>query len=268
MDKKRKKVLIFFGVILFIGLILMLFLFFKKPPVEESHEGSTNVISKEPTNHTEKPSEPKGEDKNDEEEEKSLVGFASKEDENKLFMDGNREKAEIKQKDYTYLLSSKPIDFKVQLPPEWENQKTQVDEIPGFYEKAPSERAVYYQEKTDFTEEQKKEIEKIKELNSKMYEAYQKRDYNTFLMNMYKGWREYYGVYIGKIIKSGDYKEKNLGFYPEKIDTKIGYAYGFMVREISYIYQGEIRERRVVDCFVVYKQNDAGDWEVYYEHQL
>ncbi|PFJ25961.1 MULTISPECIES: hypothetical protein [Bacillus cereus group] len=268
MDKKRKKVLIFFGVILFIGLILMLFLFFKKPPVEESHEGSANVISKEPTNHTEKPSEPKGEDKNDEEEEKSLVGFASKEDENKLFMDGNREKAEIKQKDYTYLLSSKPIDFKVQLPPEWENQKTQVDEIPGFYEKAPSERAVYYQEKTDFTEEQKKEIEKIKELNSKMYEAYQKRDYNTFLMNMYKGWREYYGVYIGKIIKSGDYKEKNLGFYPEKIDTKIGYAYGFMVREISYIYQGEIRERRVVDCFVVYKQNDAGDWEVYYEHQL
>lgn len=267
MDKKRKKVLIFSSVILFIGLILMIFLFFKKPPVEEPHQGSSNVISKEPTNPAKKPSEPKAEDKNDEEE-KSMAGFASKEDKNKLFMDGNREKAEIKQKDYTYLLSSKPIDFKVQLPPEWENQKTQVDEIPGFYEKEPAERAVYYKEKTDFTEEQKKELEKIKELNSKMYESYQKRDYNTFLMNMYKGWREYYGVYIGKIIKSGEYKEKILGFYPEKIDTKIGYTYGFMVREISFIYQGEIRERRVVDCFVMYKQNDAGDWEVYYEHQL
>lgn len=273
MNKTRRKVLFFSLAILLIGIGLITFLFFKKSPVDEAETSKANVVSGKQNNEQENIEETtidstNNETNNEDEIEEGTAEFVKKNEKSKYFMDGTREKTEIKKDNYAYLLSGKPIEFNPKLPTEWENIRTQIDEIPGFYEMEPSERAVYYKEKTNFTLAETKELQKIKDINSKMYEAYQKGDYNTYLANMYKGWREYYGVFIGKIIKSGEYKEKVLGFYPEKIDTKIGYAYGFMVKEISYFYNGSVTERRVVDSFIMYKQNDAGNWEVYYDYQM
>lgn len=202
------------------------------------------------------------------EQEDGELGFVAEKDEKANYLDGTREKAEIKKDDYSYILEGKSIDFYPKLPREWENKKTLVEEIPDYAIKDASERSAYYKQRTDFTPEQKVELEKIKSLNTTMYEAYQKADYNTYLKNMYKGWREYFGGFIGKVIKDKEFKEVILDFHPDQIDTKLGYASGFMVKEITYYNSGEASETRVVDSYVLYKQNDAGQWELYYEGQM
>ncbi|MFP3727112.1 hypothetical protein U8V72_18200, partial [Priestia filamentosa] len=186
MDKKRKKILWISGAILVIGIALIVYLLMKSTPipVEEKNQNinTENNVSKKESNPKDNTTDEDNEDtqgstkqSNSETESKSEVGvasFAIESEKSKYYMDGSREKAEVKKSDYAYLLDGKPIDFFPKMPPQWEGKETQIDNIPGFYEKEPSERAVYYKQKTDFTDKQKEEVEKIKALNSTMYEAY------------------------------------------------------------------------------------------------
>lgn len=256
MDKQRKKFLIVFAVFILIAITLMAVLFVKKPDKVTVPSSETEV---------QEPLEPEEEEPSNENDESA---FVTDEEKPAYFMDGNKEKPEEKKTDYTYLLTAEPVPFKPKMPDYWADREMQVDKIPDFFEKKPEERAVYFEEKMDFSEKEAIEIEKLKKINNTMYTAYHNGDYNDFLKHMYKGWREYYGVFIGKIIVSKEYSERILGFYPEIIDTDIGYASGFLVKEVSFYYNGEVSERRIIDVFIMYKQNSAGEWEVYYEYQL
>jgi len=278
LDKKRKSILYVTIGIFVVGIILMVYLGLKPNTVKKQPEKEITIDSKETSttvstdsdteNNPNASEEDKTEDDTDSKQEEGVIGFVTEKDKKANYLDGTREKAEIKKDDYSYILDGKSIPFYPKVPKEWEDKKTLIEDIPDYAIKDASERSAYYKQKTDFTTEQKVELEKIKSLNTIMYEAYQKADYNTYLKNMYKGWREYFGGFIGKMIKEKEFKEVILDFYPDQIDTKLGYASGFMVKEITYYNNGEASETRVIDSYMLYKQNDKGQWELYYEGQL
>lgn len=186
-------------------------------------------------------------------------------DKEQYFMDGKREKAEIKESDYSYLIQEDAKEFEPKIPPEWIKEKTQIDEIEGYFEIGTEERMEKMTFKDDFSEEEMTEWEKINEMNIVMNEAFYNGDYNTYAKHMYKGWREFHGVAKVGMIHTKTIFEEMLVFYPEKMDLEIGYAYGFYFRGVAAISPEGPGVLEVWDGMMVYKQNNEGEWEVYYE---
>ena len=198
LDKKRKSILYITIGVFVVGIILMVYLGLKPNPVKKESEKEITIDSKETSttvstdneNNSNASEEEKAKEDTDEKQEEGVIGFVAEKDKKANYLDGTREKAEIKKDDYSYILDGKSIPFYPKLPKEWEDKKALIEYIPDYAIKDASERSAYYKQKTDFTPEQKIELEKIKSLNTIMYEAYQKADYNTYLKNMYKGWRK------------------------------------------------------------------------------
>ena len=182
--------------------------------------------------------------------------------------DGGREKAEEKQ-DYTELLGKEPIVFEPVFPDGlFKEKKIQIDKIESYYDMKVEERIKLLKKRTNFSEEEKTEWDKIEKVNQEMSLAFGRGDYNTYLKHMYKGWREFYGVSAGAVINSGEYSEDLIEFYPERIDMKIGLAYGIYVRETVFFINKMPVESRLTDGFIMYKQDLDGNWEVYFEKPI
>jgi hypothetical protein len=265
--------------VIFIGLLFVAIKFFIMPglnqgkdktpvvsqPGVEKVEDVGKEIQKEPVVSPEPPKDEEekviytdGEPFN---EEDSVFEY----DKTKYFMDGKREKAEVKLNDYSYLLKADVKEFEPKIPTEWTKDNTQIDKIEGYFDMTVESRMEKMKIKENFTEEEMEEWRKINEINIQMNNAYSKGDYHTYVKNMYKGWREFHGITKAGMIESKTIYEEMLVFFPEKVDLKIGYAYGYYFRQVAAMTPIGPGEMEIWDGMIMYKQNDKGAWEVYYE---
>lgn len=256
--------------LIFLALLFIVLKYFIFPEAKTDGPGEIEIQIEETDEETEIPVDAEIEDEvifsEDEDEivdlnENPVFNF----DKDEHHMTGKREKAEVKEDDYSYLIMANAKEFEPKLPPQWTKDKTQLDAVEGYFDMEPEERMDKLTFKDDFSDEEMDEWEKINEMNIAMNEAYFNGDYNTYAKHLYKGWREFHGVAKIGMIHTMTIYEEMLVFYPEKMDLEIGYAYGFYFRGVAPISQNGPGELEVWDGMIVYKQNDIGEWEVYFE---
>lgn len=175
-----------------------------------------------------------------------------------------KEPAEKKIDDYSHLLGAEPVGFAPDLPKYIAERDIQSDLIKGYYNMPVKERYEYMEQKS-LTKEERKELDKIKQVNSQIEEAFLESDYNKYLDAMHKDWRLDFGVRMIGIVHNGRFEEEMIEFFPEVIDTKLGVAYGIYFKKLVYIENGRRGNPDWKDGVIIYKQNEEGQWEIYYE---
>lgn len=209
-------------------------------PVSEPKEPKENVVY---IDRDEKIDEVKGEDS---------------------FYDGIKEPAEEKMEDYAYLLKEEPKPFLPKLPDYMTERKIQPEYIKDFFTMSVAER-YEKMEQMKLTEGEKAELEKIQSVNKNIDDSFAEADYNKFLKSLHKDYRNDYGTRMIGIVMNGKFEEETVGFFPEVIDEKLGFAYGIYFKKTVYVEDGRRGTAQWSDGVIIYKQDDAGQWEVYYE---
>lgn len=178
--------------------------------------------------------------------------------------DGTKEAAEVKEDDYAYLLEAEPVIFTPLIPVYMQERKIQPERINGYFDMGVEER---YKEMVqfDFGPDERAEIEKLKIINKTIESSFKQANYNDFLKVMYKNYREDYGVRMANLVKNGRFEEEDVEFFPEVVDTKLGFAYGVYFKKLVYIEDGKKGKETWSDGVIIYKQNDNDEWEIYYE---
>lgn len=168
-----------------------------------------------------------------------------------------------KEENFDKYLDKEPISFVPDIPENLLNGDSLIDEIENFEELSLEERVEYYVDNKSWSNEELKEVEKIKKLVKVQEKAFNEGDYHTYLKNLHPGFRDQIGLTFSNFIKMGLFKEEFDVIVVDYLDEEN--ATVIYVKTIHVLEDDKVVNSVKEDGIITfYKEEETGDWKVFF----